>query len=100
MPFLYDAYGLVIAVDHPIPGLIAAVPPSPVDIHISLDAALFERRPSSREAEIIRYESPWRDARGRPTLVVSEFENASLFSIRFIDGTEFFMDGSAEHVWL
>lgn len=88
--FKYGTYGLVISSTHRIPGLVEDNHDCNIDVQIDL-RNLDDSSPMTTW-DIVRYESPSRDARGESVLKVWESSTLPLFRFLYSDGTEFLID--------
>jgi hypothetical protein len=99
MTLLYSGFGLTLAADRPIPGLIEFPGATAVDVEVCLDRKPSWSSEDVQVPETIRYASPYRDERGMPLVVVSQAADDTLFRLRFADGAEFVIEGLGERVW-
>lgn len=95
--FNYQIYGLALAANVPIPGLLSVPAKKEPDLTVS-----FGKMPSwFRKEEVSSepwYVSPDRNERDRPRLIVWKLRNGFLWA-RYQDDTQFLIDGDVRRVW-
>ena len=92
----YRAYDLSVASDRAVPGLVEVPPVDHPDLQLIFDA----EAPGADAAWQPWFESPYRNASGRATLVAHRSTDASLVRFSFDDGPAFTMDAPATQVWI
>ena len=96
----YKVYGLRIASNLPLPGLITQPEASGMDVQIWLKDGNSEfPSASSIPASNFLYVSPNSDEQGQPTLRVCMIEGGRYFGFFYSDGTRFAIDRGAREVW-
>ena len=92
----YAAFGLSLASNRPVPGLLESPPHHTVDTRIWLDTpAPFEAHRDSRQ---VWYTSD-QDGRAEPALRVFRTEDGRHFTLQYSDGTTFLVNREATDVW-
>ncbi|HTS13042.1 MAG TPA: hypothetical protein VMH00_13060 [Candidatus Limnocylindrales bacterium] len=96
----YRIFGLCVSSNEAIPGLEPSAPiaeASDVEIHLGSLPHAHEALRDSRE--ILIYRSRWHDEAGRPELQMWRLAESGLLRIDCVDGTQFWIDGDAQHLW-
>jgi hypothetical protein len=92
----YRAFGLTLASDRPVPGLVPTSASERVDTHVWFAA-------SPDEPVGTLPEELWFQAReladGEPALRAWRLDGGRYFRLRYADGTEFVVEGAGQHVW-
>jgi hypothetical protein len=93
----YSAFGLTVAADRPVPGLIPlpTVRPPQVWIRLATDSPFHGVCDSPHD---LWYISEDTDA-GTPSLRVWKLSDGRYFRLLYADGTEFFVDSGGQEVW-
>ncbi|HEX7282342.1 MAG TPA: hypothetical protein VF239_09820 [Vicinamibacterales bacterium] len=88
----YSAFGLSLAADWPIPGLLPHEVLSPPDVSVQLESPLVERDVADEEP----YYAADPDSAGTPALQV--WKTDSHYRLKYADGTQFILDRNGRHV--
>lgn len=96
----YCIFGLCVTSNEAIPGLEPSGLQSDVpDVEIHL-RSLPQPHETLRDArETLVYQSRWQDEAGKPELQMWRLADSGLLRIDCSDGTQFWMDGDARHLW-
>ena len=92
----YQACGLSIVADAPVPGLAHAFPSSSPDLRVSFDAGSGWPN-DDRGPWATRYQSPGAQTVGEPQLIVRVNARGDCW-FRYCDGAEFLIDGDGRHI--
>lgn len=99
MTFHYLAYGLRIAADAPIPGLIQSSTSAEPDLRIWLRSEPPWLAECLGLPETIWYVSPEQEEGGKPALTVTKLASGAYFRFVYADGNTFVLDRSTTRLW-
>lgn len=99
MPVFHVVYGLRVASDLPLPGLIVSTQGGPVDLHIRFEKSEKFTHKFSTSLSNIFYSSPDSDGGSDSTLQVGMLENGRYFGFFYGDGVRFAIEHEGFEIW-
>ena len=99
MTFHYIVYGLRIAADASIPGLIKSPASAEPDLKIWLKSEPPWLAECLAMRETLWYVSPEQEEGGKPALTVTKLAAGAYFRFVYADGSTFILDGSTTRLW-
>lgn len=95
----YSAFGLLVATDTAIPGLLPASGGSDCDLRLSLDGLPLSVENLTDAEQRLTHVSPYQNERGDPSLRIWAIDGLKLFRFIYEDGVQFIVNRSGTEVW-
>jgi hypothetical protein len=97
--FLYSAFGLRLAANMPLPGLLPSSDGSSEDLHVSVSGLPAWLEEPACLGQTICHLSPYRNAKGEPSLKIWNVHDGAYLRFVYEDGAQFVVDRAGTRIW-